>query len=262
MVTAMMVREARKRAGLSQSELAVRMGRPQSSVARWEAGLRTPNLEAVREVARACGLELTLGLARSDDSYEWLIDRQLGLEPGERLRTMLRGVAFDPVVVLRSFRDRDVDHLVIGEVAAVLHGCPITLDRRVLAITPHPKQTVAAADALRELGAVASGTQDEFYGLHTVELWALPHGASVELVPAPAGTHGFFDLRRDRKLLDLGPELPPVPVASVADLARIAEASPRSVDQVWRTVLRRLAERQTTRSESRPPAHAEVRARR
>lgn len=258
MVSAMVIREARKRAGLSQAELAARLGRPQSSVARWEAGLRAPNLETVREVARACGLELTLGLPRADDSYDWLIDRQLELGPGERLRTMLRGVTFDPVAVLRSLHDRGVAHLLVGEVAAVLQGCPITLDRRVLAITPHPEHAAAAADALRALGADAHETQDEFHGLHSLDLWTLPDQTSVELVRTPAGTHGFFDLRRDRQLLELGADLPMVSAASVADLARIAEASPRPVDRAWRTALRRLAERLEVRGPERPPLESDA----
>jgi transcriptional regulator with XRE-family HTH domain len=34
---------ARKRAGISQRELAERLGRPQATIARWEAGAREPH---------------------------------------------------------------------------------------------------------------------------------------------------------------------------------------------------------------------------
>lgn len=48
----------------------------------------TPSLESVREVVRACGLELTFGLANADEHRHdaALIDRSLRLTPAERLR--------------------------------------------------------------------------------------------------------------------------------------------------------------------------------
>ena len=243
MVTAALIREARKRAGLSQAELAARLGRPQSAVARWESGLRTPSLEVVREVARACELELRFGFARIDDSYDWLIDRQLELEPVARLSGMLNGVAFEPLPTLQALHDWGVTYVLIGEVAAVLHGCPITLDRELLAVTPRSADTDRLGAALRSLGAVPERGGDEYHGLHTVEPWTLPTGGTIEVVPTPAGTQGFSDLRRDARLVELGPGLPSVPVAWIADLVRIADASPRPVDQAWRSALRTLAER-------------------
>jgi transcriptional regulator with XRE-family HTH domain len=242
-VTAALIREARKRAGLSQAELAARLGRPQSSVARWESGLRTPSLEVVRDVARACELELRFGFARIDDSYDWLIDRQLELKPVERVSRMLNGVAFEPLPILQALHEWGVSYVLIGEVAAVLHGCPLTLDRQLLAVTPRSADTERVAAALRSLGAVPQPRGDKFHGLHAVEPWTLPSGDAIEVVPTPAGTQGFNGLRRDSTLLELGPGLTAVPVASIADLVRIADASPRPVDQAWRSALRTLAER-------------------
>ena len=63
----------RRRAGLSQEQLAERLGRTQSTIARWESGYQHPPLESVVEALHACGLELTVGMARYDDSYESLI---------------------------------------------------------------------------------------------------------------------------------------------------------------------------------------------
>lgn len=243
MVTAMLVREARRRAGLSQVELAERLRRTQSSIARWEAGARTPSLEVVREVAAACGLEFTFGFARADDSYDWLIDRQLELAPDERLARMLAATDFDPLAVLAALHEHRLPYVLIGEVAAVLHGCPLTLDRKLLAITPHPDDRDGLEDALRSLGATAHAVSDEFDGLHGVEPWSLTDGATIEVIRTPAGTHGYADLRRDARAVALGQRLPAVPVASIADLARIADASPRPVDQAWKTVLWRVAER-------------------
>jgi transcriptional regulator with XRE-family HTH domain len=80
-----LIREARRRAGLSQAELGRRTGRPQSAIARWERGEVEPRFSTLVELIRACGLELTVGLAEYDDSYLPQIDRMLGLTPAERV---------------------------------------------------------------------------------------------------------------------------------------------------------------------------------
>jgi transcriptional regulator with XRE-family HTH domain len=81
-----LLREARLRAGLTQKELARRAGTSQSAIARWESGAVQPSLERLRELIRACGLELTLGIANYDDSYDEWIERYLDLTPEERVR--------------------------------------------------------------------------------------------------------------------------------------------------------------------------------
>jgi transcriptional regulator with XRE-family HTH domain len=241
MITPLVIREARKRAGLSQAELAERLGRPQSSVGRWETGRRTPSLEVVREVARACGLDLTYGLARADDSYDWLIDQQLALSPSERLARMHSGTG-DPISVLDVLQAATVDFVLVGEVAAALRGCPISLDRNVVSVVPRRGLDDVLTGSLRSIGAVTLAVVDEFTGVHAVEPWVLADGATLEVVQVPAGTHGFDDLRRDAEPLAAGGSARPL-VASAADLARIADASPRPVDRAWRTALRTLAER-------------------
>jgi transcriptional regulator with XRE-family HTH domain len=87
-VSADLIREARLRVGLTQAELGRRVGRPQSAIARWERGAVKPSLETVRDLVRACGLELKLGLANYDDSYLSLINGQLALPPAERVTRM------------------------------------------------------------------------------------------------------------------------------------------------------------------------------
>lgn len=79
--------EARRRAGLSQAELARRAGKPTSSIGRWERGEVRPSLETLRALVRACGLELTLGIANGDphDHDAVLIERSLARTPAERV---------------------------------------------------------------------------------------------------------------------------------------------------------------------------------
>jgi transcriptional regulator with XRE-family HTH domain len=84
-----LLRAARLRAGLTQDELARATGRSQSAIARWENGRVDPSLETLRELIRACRLELTIGLATYDDSYVHEIERLLDLEPADRIRDAL-----------------------------------------------------------------------------------------------------------------------------------------------------------------------------
>jgi transcriptional regulator with XRE-family HTH domain len=89
MVSADLIRQARRRAGLTQRELGERIRRPQSQIARWESGRVEPSLETLRRVVRACGLELTYRLANYDDSYVPYIERLLELSPEERIENAL-----------------------------------------------------------------------------------------------------------------------------------------------------------------------------
>jgi transcriptional regulator with XRE-family HTH domain len=89
MVSADLLKEARLRAGLTQEQLGRRVGRSQSAIARWESGRVQPSLETLRDLIRACRLELTFSLASYDDSYVPEIERLLDLEPVERIRDAL-----------------------------------------------------------------------------------------------------------------------------------------------------------------------------
>ena len=60
-----LLRQARKRAGLSQVDLASRAGVTQSVISAYESGQRQPSLPALARLIDAAGFELTLGLRRS-----------------------------------------------------------------------------------------------------------------------------------------------------------------------------------------------------
>lgn len=51
---------AREVAGLTQVELARKMGTTQSAIAAIESGARTPTVELLERLARACGQRLTI----------------------------------------------------------------------------------------------------------------------------------------------------------------------------------------------------------
>lgn len=59
--------EARKRAGLTQRELAERAGTTQSAVARWESGRSEPSFANVVRLLRLCGFVLDVHLEPYDD---------------------------------------------------------------------------------------------------------------------------------------------------------------------------------------------------
>jgi transcriptional regulator with XRE-family HTH domain len=91
MISADLLKEARLRAGITQAELGRRVKRSQSQIARWERGDVKPSLETLRELIRACGLELWFRMANFDDSYVPDILDNLRLTPAERVE---RGVDF------------------------------------------------------------------------------------------------------------------------------------------------------------------------
>jgi transcriptional regulator with XRE-family HTH domain len=63
-----LIREARRRAGLSQAALARLAGTAQPGIARWESGATAVSLDDVVRLVRLCGLDLELALVPRDDS--------------------------------------------------------------------------------------------------------------------------------------------------------------------------------------------------
>jgi transcriptional regulator with XRE-family HTH domain len=63
-----LIREARRRAGLTQAELATRAGTAQPAIARWESGRVAVSLDDVLRLVRLCGFDLELMVVPRDDS--------------------------------------------------------------------------------------------------------------------------------------------------------------------------------------------------
>jgi hypothetical protein len=94
MVSGDLIKEARLRAGLTQVELGARLGKAQSVIARWERDEVAPSFETLREVVRACGLELTFFMSRFDDSNYAIIDENLRLTSAQRFAVLMDRVNF------------------------------------------------------------------------------------------------------------------------------------------------------------------------
>ena len=65
-----LIREARRRAGLTQAELAERISTAQPNVARWESADMSPSVDMLTRVIQACGLDLVVRLVPRE-SGEW-----------------------------------------------------------------------------------------------------------------------------------------------------------------------------------------------
>lgn len=85
-----LVREARKRAGLTQRELADRAGTTQSSIARLESGRTRPAFDDVLRLVRLCGFDLNVRLV-DKESADWMqAEELLKMSAGERLEQAVR----------------------------------------------------------------------------------------------------------------------------------------------------------------------------
>lgn len=80
-----LIHEARRRAGLKQSELAARAGTSQPGIARWESGRTAVSLDDVLRLVRLCGFDLEIMLVSRDESDAAQAARLAGLTGQERI---------------------------------------------------------------------------------------------------------------------------------------------------------------------------------
>ena len=89
MLSGDIIRDARLRAGLSQTDLGERVGRDRTQIARWERHAVAPSLETLRELVQACGYDLSLRLEPLNRSDDEVLRAALMLSPQERLQRRL-----------------------------------------------------------------------------------------------------------------------------------------------------------------------------
>jgi len=204
-----MILMARRRARLTQRELASRLGCRQATIARWERGDRQPAFQDVQDVVGACGLQLDAHLLPEDRSWWPQIAAQLARAPAERVRQLTPpGVFVDVVVALEALADTRVPVIVIGEVAGALHGWPLVLSGEAIEVCAREEAVGAVLERL--------GVSDAAY--------ELPSGVRLVVTDAPKGTVGYGDLARGAEAVDVDGGV--VQVAGLLDLLRIADASP------------------------------------
>lgn len=91
MTGAQIIRQARLKAGLTQTELADRLGRDRAQVARWEIGGQQPSFENVQAAIEACGLALRLEIVERAQTpvLDAEVETSLLQAPQQRVQTLL-----------------------------------------------------------------------------------------------------------------------------------------------------------------------------
>ena len=80
------IRRARKRAGLTQRQLAMRLGTTQSAIARLESPASNPTVDMLERALHATGHDVRMSLSRRPPGVdESLIRQQLEMTPAQRL---------------------------------------------------------------------------------------------------------------------------------------------------------------------------------
>lgn len=94
------LREARRRHGVSQKRLAIRAGTTQSAISRIERDHVSPSVATLRELLHLLGEDLVLATREPDSGIDRAMTRRnLGLDPGARVE---RGLAFADLVIENS----------------------------------------------------------------------------------------------------------------------------------------------------------------
>jgi transcriptional regulator with XRE-family HTH domain len=246
--SALLIREARLRAGLTQQELADRSGRKRSVIARWERGAIEPSLETFLEIIGVCGFELPLELMPRDHSAFERVQKNALLSPERRVQRLLRASPsdnpFDPYALIAALERRQASYVVVGAFGRIIQGADETTTGLDIAPSLRSQNLRRLALTLDDLAA--AGTDGQRIALDesnvrqapTLELHT-PKG-KLTIVPEPAGTRGGYDdLRRAATHEPIGRGLR-VAVASTADLARMLAALGRDEDMPKLIALRRL----------------------
>jgi transcriptional regulator with XRE-family HTH domain len=202
---------ARRRAQLTQRELASRLGCQQATVARWERGDRQPAFQDVQDVVGACGLQLDAHLLPADRSWWPQIAAQLSRASAERVRQLAPlGGSFDVLAGLDELADTRLPVIVIGEVAGALHGWPLVLHGEAIEICAQEDVVGAVLERVSATESAAAA-------------YELPSGGRLLITENPVGTSGYGDLARGAEMVEVdGGE---VRVAGLLDLLRVADAS-------------------------------------
>ncbi len=82
-----LISEARRRAGITQTELAERAGTTQPTVSAYENAKKLPTIPVLAELLSACGVELALGFSEPDTQRESAQEAALARSVDDRIKT-------------------------------------------------------------------------------------------------------------------------------------------------------------------------------
>lgn len=255
--TARILREARRRAGLTQRELAARAGTTQPAIARIERGQAVPRVDTLDALLEACGSRLAVeprlgvGLDRS------VIRDLRGLSPAALSRVAEEeapyGIArrsyqpWRPLAVLDPLVRHGVRFVVIGGYGARLHGSPSVTNDTDICYSRERENITRLVRALRDLDATLRGAPpglpfilDEQTIKNGLNFTFSTTAGALDCRGGPEGVSGFDELERNAVDMDLGPFM--VKVAAISDLIRMKAAAGRPKDRIEIEVLGALQE--------------------
>lgn len=85
-----LLREARRKAGLTQRQLAERAGTSQSAVARYERAKAMPDIHTLQRLVEACGFDLRYTIQPRDFTFDRQIQDAVARSPEARLEVNRR----------------------------------------------------------------------------------------------------------------------------------------------------------------------------
>jgi len=152
---------------------------------------------------------------------------------------------FDPYGVLQALDRHRVSYVVIGGFARVIQGAE-EITRGIDIVPSTREENLRRLDAaLRDIGATRVDGQELAFNEASIKEQAVidltTDAGEVKVVPTPAGTRGYDDLRRVANREPLGRGIRPS-VASIGDLARMLSALGNEQHLPELKQLRRLVE--------------------
>lgn len=220
-----MVRWARRRAHLTQVELARASGMAQSAIARIERGTVVPRSTTLINLLRATGHELGVHRTIGAGVDPAPILQRLRLSNPDRTKRALGTTRSrpGPIRILRRLRYFGVRFVLIGPLAETAHGVPGRIEPTVeICHAQDPVNLAHLATALADIGADAPDASKSAVVMTT--------SGRLLLEPEPVTGDGFDVLVRNatRTLVDIGLL---VPVAALDDLIQIRRSRGRPEDR-------------------------------
>lgn len=252
------LREARRRAGLTQRQLAAKTGVKQSAIARIESGRVVPRIDTLDRLLEACGEGLYAEKRMGVGTDRTLIRALRGLPAGRRVEENAReaaqlaswtGIALPAHVaerpepygsldVRRAF-DALVRHgvrfIVIGGLAARAHGSPLITHDMDVFYARDGDNLARLARALEGLHASLRGAPpglpnviDERFLRNGLNFTFSTDAGPLDCLGEPAGIGAYAEV--ERNTVEAAVAGVRVLVASVSDLLRMKRAAGRTKD--------------------------------
>jgi len=259
-----LLREARRRHGVSQELLAARAGTTQSAISRIESGRVSPAVDTLWELLYLLGEDLELSAGARDSGIDATLNRtNLSFTPRHRVQ---RGLAFADFVrrnrgkrpddletwghvdgppplqahpLLKALIEHGVDFVLVGGLAGIALGSSYPTYDIDVAYARDEANLQRMAGALTEL-RVSLRVKGEAADLpFLADARSLANGANFtfmtefgmfDILGDLAGIRSYEDLRRDARVLEV--EGFPIRVASIGHLISMKRAANRTKDKL------------------------------